>query len=624
MKKIIFLLIVSLFIFSCGKKSEDKSTSDVKGTILPKVDKTKPDRDKTDLEKENIAGKVKKVSEESFEARKSSSGNIEKGKSKEVKKTEYDEKGFEKHPSYAKIKKDSNGRIIEEEGYYGGSPASMMTYKYDSQGNMIQDTYYGYESGDGFMNTYRHNDKGWVSEVIPDGEGPFSPSQYEYDKEGNKVAEMSEGLGSGNNKYKYDDRGNVIEWIYGATIRNDQGNILTYKYEFDEKGNWIKKIEYNDKKEPISLIERTLEYYVDNTAIYSNAAKAFEDKNYVLVFESLRNISVEDEKYFEFMELLFKSREGLMGCSCKQNFATISGKILDKSGKPIAGYITLENLSTKQVITKCKINPNDGRYFIILPLGVNCGFYVEKQGYYPVSKTFDLTAYNTESSEAVALNKTEDITLISIEEMAKENVAVAINNIFFDFDKAILKSESFPELDRLADLLKSNSGMLVEISGHTDNVGNASYNLTLSEQRAQSVIDYLVSKGCNKNNLIAKGYGDTKPITSNDSEDGRAKNRRVEFRILKNESRVSKSNNVAGSYSVGPTSCSIDASNKIRWAKGTGYNLLKLIGEYNGIISYEERDINGAYTGKFEFNSGYSSGTFVRKDGRFFDVRKTK
>ena len=536
MKIFIYLLLVSLFTFSCGKKSGEKLTSNLKETILPKVDKTKPDRDKTDLEKENIAEKVKRVREEIFEAKKSSSGEVEKVKSIDVEITVYDEKGFKKPESGAKIKKDSNGRILEEEGYWEGRPASMVSYKYDTKGNLIQDTYYGYESGDGFLNNYKYNDKGWVTEVITDGEPSSPPRQYEYDKEGNKITEIYHGYESGKSKYKYDERGNIVEheWISGDATLNNQGEVTTYKYEFDSKGNWISKIEYNGKNELQIITERTIEYYIDNTSMYANASKAFNEKNYVLVFESLKILNTEDEKYFEYVDLLFKTRDELMKCpDCKQEFASVCGKILDKFGKPIAGYLTLENLITKQIIAKCKINPNDGRYFCVIPLGILCGYYIEKEGYYPISKTFDLTSFNTDNAAASKVNRTEDMTLISLEEMAKENVAITINNIFFDFDKAVLKPESFPELDRLTEMLKSNSGMKVEISGHTDYVGTDEYNMTLSQSRAKAVKDYIVSKGISNNRINSIGYGKTVPVATNETEEGRKLNRRVEFKILK-------------------------------------------------------------------------------------------
>jgi len=107
-----------------------------------------------------------------------------------------------------------------------------------------------------------------------------------------------------------------------------------------------------------------------------------------------------------------------------------------------------------------------------------------------------------------------------------------VNNVFFDFDKYDLKSESYPELNRLAEILKKNPSARVEIGGHTDMIGTDEYNMTLSQKRAQAVVQYLVSAGCKKATLIAKGYGKTRPVAPGDSEEDHARNRRVEFRFV--------------------------------------------------------------------------------------------
>lgn len=109
---------------------------------------------------------------------------------------------------------------------------------------------------------------------------------------------------------------------------------------------------------------------------------------------------------------------------------------------------------------------------------------------------------------------------------------VQLDNILFETGKAELLAGSFIELGRLAGLLKDNPTMEIRISGHTDNKGDAEKNLKLSEQRAKAVHDHLVSKGV-KNRMEYKGYGSTKPLTSNDTEEGRKQNRRVEFEVLK-------------------------------------------------------------------------------------------
>jgi outer membrane protein OmpA-like peptidoglycan-associated protein len=110
---------------------------------------------------------------------------------------------------------------------------------------------------------------------------------------------------------------------------------------------------------------------------------------------------------------------------------------------------------------------------------------------------------------------------------------VRLNNIFFETAKAILKPESYPELDRIVDFLKENPEIEIEIARHTDNVGKADYNLKLSKDRAQAVADYLVQNGTQSSRLIVKGYGLTRPIAFNNDEECKARNRRVEFQILK-------------------------------------------------------------------------------------------
>lgn len=105
---------------------------------------------------------------------------------------------------------------------------------------------------------------------------------------------------------------------------------------------------------------------------------------------------------------------------------------------------------------------------------------------------------------------------------------IILNNIFFETGKAILQKESFTELDRLVSML-TQSQMVIEVRGHTDNVGDEKNNQLLSEDRAKAVVDYLISKQINEKRLFYKGFGSTKSIASNNTTDGRQKNRRVEF-----------------------------------------------------------------------------------------------
>jgi outer membrane protein OmpA-like peptidoglycan-associated protein len=107
-----------------------------------------------------------------------------------------------------------------------------------------------------------------------------------------------------------------------------------------------------------------------------------------------------------------------------------------------------------------------------------------------------------------------------------------LNNVFFDFDKATLKPESYPELNRLVMFLNNNAGVNVQIAGHTDSVGPEPYNLDLSKRRANSVVQYLYDKGVTKEKVKTVFFGETKPIDTNATREGRQKNRRVEFKIV--------------------------------------------------------------------------------------------
>jgi OmpA-OmpF porin, OOP family len=124
---------------------------------------------------------------------------------------------------------------------------------------------------------------------------------------------------------------------------------------------------------------------------------------------------------------------------------------------------------------------------------------------------------------------TKDMVLQPIE----VGLTVRLKNIYFDFDKTTLKNESFVELDKVVDFLKQNPSVEIEISGHTDNKGSDDYNQTLSQGRSEAVVGYIISQGIDSFRLSAHGYGEVKPIDANDSEDGRANNRRVEFTVMK-------------------------------------------------------------------------------------------
>jgi outer membrane protein OmpA-like peptidoglycan-associated protein len=211
----------------------------------------------------------------------------------------------------------------------------------------------------------------------------------------------------------------------------------------------------------------------------------------------------------------------------EKNVFTISGKVTDENDSSLEAVIKWFDLSTNKNIGSLKSDPETGNYTITLPVGIAYSYFAEKQGYYSVSKEVDLI------EEKSFGERTENIRMVSIKSMQESEQPVQLNNIYFDFDSYELKPESFSELDRLYKFLNDNPEIKVEISAHTDASGSDDYNLELSQKRAESVVNYLISNGISSDRLIAKGYGESQPIADNETEQGRALNRRVEMKIIK-------------------------------------------------------------------------------------------
>lgn len=205
-----------------------------------------------------------------------------------------------------------------------------------------------------------------------------------------------------------------------------------------------------------------------------------------------------------------------------ENVVVARGKVVDARGNPIGATIRWEDLSTGTTVGSLQSDPQTGMYFIALPGKKLYGYYAEKSGYYSVSKNADLrkSSKNNEYRYDITLVKALDLSAMP---------AVPINNIFFDYDSYELKPESYSELGRLADFLKNNPEIHIEIGGHTDDQGSAAYNLTLSQRRAEAVRSRLVALGCSADAIVARGYGKTRPISQSADEQSRAQNRRVEF-----------------------------------------------------------------------------------------------
>lgn len=200
----------------------------------------------------------------------------------------------------------------------------------------------------------------------------------------------------------------------------------------------------------------------------------------------------------------------------------IRGKVFNKNtNELIDAEIIYENLSTSMQLGKAFSTKEDG-FKIVLPKGANYGFRANAENFISVSENINLdslTGYN---------EKEINLYLVPLE----RGLTITMHNIFFDFNAATLKKESNAELNRLAELMKKHKNTSIQITGHTDNVGTEAYNMKLSTDRALAVKTYLVNSGISDNRIKAMGLGESQPIESNETEDGRSINRRVEFTIL--------------------------------------------------------------------------------------------
>jgi outer membrane protein OmpA-like peptidoglycan-associated protein len=196
----------------------------------------------------------------------------------------------------------------------------------------------------------------------------------------------------------------------------------------------------------------------------------------------------------------------------------------DKTNMPISAEIIYETLPDGREIGRARSDPNTGEYTIILPAGYNYSFNAIADDFIGVSKNIDLK----DITEYKEINQ-QELRLMPV----MVGTVVVMNNIFFEFAKSKLKPESFPELDRVYKFLTEEKSMEIEISGHTDNIGSDQTNNKLSKERAQSCADYLIGKGIETSRISVAGYGKNRPVDFNTTDEGRAKNRRVEFTILK-------------------------------------------------------------------------------------------
>jgi OOP family OmpA-OmpF porin len=200
----------------------------------------------------------------------------------------------------------------------------------------------------------------------------------------------------------------------------------------------------------------------------------------------------------------------------------LTGTVYDlKTNNPLTAKLDITLKGDRKINFKSQVD--GGKYQQEVP----------KLGWYMFTASAEGYLNATDSVEFVSDEMTpvtKDLFLQPIE----VGLTVRLKHIYFDFDKTTLKSESYIELNKVVDFLKRNPKVEIQISGHTDSKGNDDYNLNLSQGRSQAVVDYIISQGIEDYRLSAQGYGEGNPIESNDTEAGRANNRRVEVTVVKN------------------------------------------------------------------------------------------
>ncbi|MBL7739394.1 MAG: OmpA family protein [Chitinophagaceae bacterium] len=205
----------------------------------------------------------------------------------------------------------------------------------------------------------------------------------------------------------------------------------------------------------------------------------------------------------------------------------VTGNVYNKkTGKPLSASLIYETLPEGDVAGNAISNPDDGAFKIVLPYDKNYMIRANADKFFAQSENLNLDSLIQEGYKEIH----KDLYLVPIE----IGQVVRLNNVFFDFDKWNLRPESFVELERVVTMLKENPSIEIEMSAHTDSRGSDDYNFKLSDNRARSCMEYILSRGIDPSRIRSQGYGETKPVVANDTDENRQLNRRVEFTILKN------------------------------------------------------------------------------------------
>lgn len=199
--------------------------------------------------------------------------------------------------------------------------------------------------------------------------------------------------------------------------------------------------------------------------------------------------------------------------------------ILDGQSKaPLAAKVSLKGLNDNVIVASTPVQPGVYEFRITSRAAKDYRLSIEKAGYVFLNQNVNIQGAGSGDQ---LLNRTIELRKLNV------GTSSILRNIYFDYDRATFQTASYSDLNKLEAMLRQNSSIKVEISGHTDNYGHWQYNRTLSQKRAEAVKDFLTKKGIDARRIKAVGYGESKPLATNDDEqEGRELNRRVEFKVL--------------------------------------------------------------------------------------------
>ncbi len=328
---------------------------------------------------------------------------------------------------------------------------------------------------------------------------------------------------------EFDEEGPFIDYdmmtlYFSSKGHKNMGSYDIYKSVYNAKNNvWT---EPENLGYPINTPDDDIFYITSSDgkrAYYSSVREdglGYTDIYLITTPEGMKDIEPVVEKKDPVAQNVVEPKKVVLPLRYLVNIVDAQSKA------PLAVKVRLQGLNDNVIVSSIPVSPGLYEFKITHPSAKDYRLSIEKEGYVFLNENVKIQGA---SGNEQSLNRTVQLRKLSVGAIS------VLRNIYFDYDRATFTTESYSDLNKLEAMLRQNSVLKVEISGHTDNYGHWKYNTTLSQKRAEAVKDYLTKKGIDSRRVKAMGYGESKPLATNDDEDeGRELNRRVEFKVLPN------------------------------------------------------------------------------------------